>query len=712
MRADYLSYRRATSVSVLGLVLQAFMMATTLIYGFLSNDHAAVTASGFIAIGMIAWLALAIVFDQHRRERIEFMEGETLASDPTAGSSVFEARGDEFKVAARRLAGLYKVFVPGVSVLIGVLLLAWAIFRFRSGIELVDPARFFVTRHPGWGMGIGLSIAFVGFIFARYASGMAKQAIWQSLRAGASFAVGAALLGLGMVVAQIVDWIGPDSISRYIQVIYPVLCGMIAVEIFLNFVLDIYRPRKVGETPRPAFDSRFLGFAAAPDKIAQSISEAINYQLGFDVTSGWFYKLLSRSVLPLVGVGLLVMWGLSTLAIVRPHQRGTILRFGHPVAENVGPGLHFKMPWPIDSLYVPEYYATVEKGKKILKDRTATGVRTIQLGTMPPATTEPLLWTTDHLGEEIFQLVRGGKSMGQVSASRGGIGATPEGSLTNFAVVSIEAPLQYAVKDVSLYDQLAPPELRDDMLKVVAQRELSLFFQGVDLDDILGPRRAELSAEMRRRVEAAIANMNPDPVTGKPRGAGIEIVFCGIVGIHPPKDRDVAAAFERVVDADQRFVARIDDARAQEIKLLTEAAGDVQTARGLIAEMNTLQSLETGAGKETADGKAKIAEQERKVLHLLDAAGGKTASTISSAKAYRWERHMGDRARATRYAGQLASYQAAPELFRAAAYFDTLRDALANARLYISNPSVDVRVELQDRESGMDVFKPKTQDEQ
>ena len=100
------------------------------------------------------------------------------------------------------------------------------------------------------------------------------------------------------------------------------------------------------------------------------------------------------------------------------------------------------------------------------------------------------------------------------------------------------------------------------------------------------------------------------------------------------------------------------------------------------------------------------------MLHLLDAAGGKTASTISSAKAYRWERHMGDRARATRYAGQLASYQAAPELFRAAAYFDTLRDALANARLYISNPSVDVRVELQDRESGMDVFKPKTQDEQ
>lgn len=709
MRADYLSYRRATSVSILGLVLQAFMMGATLIYGLLSNDHAAVTAAGFIGIGMVAWIALAIIFDQHRRERIEAMEAESLASDPTAGSSVFEARSDEFKVAARRLAGLYKVFVPVVSILIGILLLAWAVFRFRSGIELVDPARFFVSRHPGWGMGIGLSIAFVGFIFARYASGMAKQAIWQNLRAGASFAVGAALFGLGMVVAQIVDWIGPDSIARYLQVIYPVLSGLIAVEVFLNFVLDIYRPRKAGETPRLAFDSRFLGFAAAPDKIAQSISEAINYQLGFDVTSGWFYKLLSRSVLPLLAVGLLVMWALSALAIVRPHQRATILRFGKPVAENIGPGLHFKAPWPIDTLYVPEYFSTAEKGKRILKDRTATGLRTIQLGTMPPATTEPLLWTTDHLGEEIFQLVRGGKSLG--GGGRSSLAQASEGSLTNFAMVSIEAPLQYAVKDVSLYDQLAPPELRDDLLKVVAQRELTLFFQGVDLDDILGPKRAEISAEMRRRVEAAIAKLNPDPVTGTPRGAGIEIVFCGIVGIHPPKDRDVAAAFERVVDADQRFVARVDDARAQEIKLLTEAAGDVQTARTLIAEMNALQALETSATKETPEAKAKIAEQEQKVLRLLDAAGGATAGTIASAKAFRWERHMGDRARATRYAGQLAAYQAAPDLFRASAYFDTLRDSLANSRLYISNSNVDVRVELQDRESGIDVFKPKAEGE-
>ena len=59
----------------------------------------------------------------------------------------------------------------------------------------------------------------------------------------------------------------------------------------------------------------------APDKIAQSISEAINYQLGFDVTSGWFYKLISRWLLPLTVFGLLVIWGLSCLVVVQPGSR-------------------------------------------------------------------------------------------------------------------------------------------------------------------------------------------------------------------------------------------------------------------------------------------------------------------------------------------------------------------------------------------------------
>src|SRR5256885_5726048 len=39
------------------------------------------------------------------------------------------------------------------------------------------------------------------------------------------------------------------------------------------------------------------------------------------------------------------------------------------------------------------------------------------------------------------------------------------GDLADLAMVSVEMPLQYAVRDVRLYDELARPEARDELLK-------------------------------------------------------------------------------------------------------------------------------------------------------------------------------------------------------------------------------------------------------
>ncbi|HLO40693.1 MAG TPA: hypothetical protein VK176_06695, partial [Phycisphaerales bacterium] len=112
MKADYLTFRKATSVAVLGLVLQIAQALALLIYGALRGDSAAFSSSIIVAFGVPVWLSLAIVFDQHRRERIEVLEAEALAQSSAASNSVFDGAGDEFRVAARRLATLYKYFLP------------------------------------------------------------------------------------------------------------------------------------------------------------------------------------------------------------------------------------------------------------------------------------------------------------------------------------------------------------------------------------------------------------------------------------------------------------------------------------------------------------------------------------------------------------------------------------------------------------------------
>src|ERR1044071_6252880 len=84
MRADYLTYQRVTSECIRGLALQLVLTIAIVIYAVLARDHAAMSAAGYLGVGCIGWLCLCIVFDQHRRERIEAMEVDAMASTSIA----------------------------------------------------------------------------------------------------------------------------------------------------------------------------------------------------------------------------------------------------------------------------------------------------------------------------------------------------------------------------------------------------------------------------------------------------------------------------------------------------------------------------------------------------------------------------------------------------------------------------------------------------
>ena len=127
---------------------------------------------------------------------------------------------------------------------------------------------------------------------------------------------------------------------------------LIAAEIVLNFVLNLYRPRRPGETPRPAFDSRILSLFAAPDSIVRSINEAVNYQFGFDITSSWGYQLLLRSFAWLLAFGLVVLIALSSVVVVEPGQQAVRLRGGRIVGSVYEGSTMFKLPWPLETVEV------------------------------------------------------------------------------------------------------------------------------------------------------------------------------------------------------------------------------------------------------------------------------------------------------------------------------------------------------------------------
>ncbi|TVQ61126.1 MAG: hypothetical protein EA378_09765 [Phycisphaerales bacterium] len=690
MTADHLTYRRATSTSLFGLVVQTIVALTFLIYGLQTSDHASVSAAIFAGIGVLAWIALTVLFDQHRRERLEAMEAEALAEDDAG--SVFAENEADLRVAARRLRFVRRILMPGAGLLIGGLLVGTGVARFASAQEIFPPGSFTRPTQPTVGLFVGIVIAVVGFIFARYAAGMAKRFEWSALRAGAGFAVGSSLIGLGLTIASFIQYAGPDTGQRVLLIAVPVLMILVGAEFFLNFLLDLYRPRKAGEPDRPAFDSRVLAFVAAPDRVAESISEAINYQLGFNVTGGWMYQLMSRSARWLIGFAAVVVWLLSCLVVIEPHQRAMILRFGEVQRADIGPGLHLKAPWPIDTVVIPEFVQTDARGRAVRTVRTATGIRRLELGTTRPRPgTDPILWTTDHAENETFTLT-------QPSSLRA-VGRSGQ-SATDFGLVAIEVPLHYSIENVELYERLGPPGERDQLLEAVGRRAVLRYISGLTIDDVLAARRTEMASVLRERVEAAFAELNPG-ADGVARGAGVRVLFVGAEGVHPPKD--TAEAFENVVSAQQNREGMILEAEARAIEILTEVVGSVELAGEVAEAIEAFNRLR----RSDADPEL-ITSKEQEVEQLLAEAGGVAAQRLAAARAARWRSHMAARSRAMEFLGQSVAFEAQPEVYRWRTYLSALGEALAGNRVMVvdSGPRLWVDLNLEQSAAMVDPFDP------
>ncbi len=681
-QADHQTYRRGAGAAWLGAIVQAVLASLMFIYGFSVRDHAAITASIMIGLGIPVWVFLAIALDQHRRERLEAFEADAFMETDAATSSMFEKGGDDLRVAARRLRTMHRVALPAMSLVVATLQIVLGIGLFLGGRRLVNPDHFNPEQRNEFALAVGLFIAFVGFVLARYVSGMAKQKAWSLLGAGSSQAIGASLFALVIAIGAFVDIIGPDTMDRYLQILLPIVMVLLGIEVFLNFLLDLYRPKRAQEAARAAVQSRLLSMLAAPDRIAESIGEAINYQLGTDVTGNWFYRLLSRSLVPLILIGLLVAWLMTSLAVVQPHQQGVLLRFGEVKAENIGPGLHIKYPWPIDRIHVPADVKRDERGRETSRTYTATGVRTLHLGSNPPKGDEPILWTNDHAVEEGFQIVL---------ASSGDEAADQEGQ--DLALVAIEVPVHYVIDNVLLFEQLAPPRHREDILQAVGQRAVGRYLAEKTMQEVLGSNRNVIAEELRQEIEVAFSAMNPR-ADGSARGAGVRVLNVGMQGSHPPKD--VAAAFENVIKAEQQTARQIENARKIEIETLTAVIGSVEAASDIKAEIDLRNAME--AKPEGERDLEAIARQTSKIEKMLDEAGGRAAQILSEARMERWSKHMGARGRAARFQGQVIAYEAQPDVYRASVYFDSLSKMFDGSRLFITSELLDVtaRMNLED----------------
>lgn len=678
MSADPQTHRRAAAAALSGLVAQGILSGLAAVLGLwargegLDWEGRALSASAwYLLSGLPIWAMLWVIYHQHRLERAESLEAEQLSRTDARTAAIFESHAEDLRVARARLERLNAWGLPAVSFLVSAFLLVTGLVlavRYSASLRLSE-----VPGLTGGGessnlvlLAASVAAAFVAFIVARYVAGMTSQPHWQLLRGGAGTLMGGAVALLLMVVGAGATLFFTRAPMAVVAVVIPSGMALVGAEMLLALLLGFYRPRKPGETPRPAFDSRLLGWLTRPESLARIVNETINYQFGIEVSRSWFYRLLSRALAPLVACAIVTLLLLSALVTVGPQEQAIITVNGRismfsPATGQAAypPGLHVKWPWPIGR--VTRY----EVGR----------VQQMMLGSVAGMTGDdaPILWTQQHtVGAEDY-LVTGSPPR----QKRGtGTGASPVVG-PDLSLIGAQVMIQYVVRDLKQWvlSGVEPAAV----LQAIAERRINTYFLSHEIDSLLTGGRNVAGDELRGQIQA-------DVDAGS---LGVEIVFVGLAGVHPPMEEQVAEAFHKEITARLLVQSSLDLATQKWIESLSRAAGSPEAAMAIDQAFRT----------EPARGE-----------RLLMQASGEAARIVQQARADAWDRIMDVQTRAAEFTAQLQAFRNAPRYFAALRYHQALAEGMAKSRKIImaspmtSPPVIDM--DLTDTQVGLESILP------
>jgi len=650
------SSKRPVHVALVSLILSILFFGITFFLGRWSGFFAVSAISWLILSIAFIWFVLCLQFYQRSLAEQEKLDAGQLVRDEKS-SAIFQARSERatlLSVAQRRLEIFEKWFIPIFSALI-------AVFQISIGLYLLNSVGAAAENELKQPLLCGIcitAIAFISFLISRYATGMSGQPEWKPLKAGGSSLLGIALvcfiLAVLLAVVHLFNIFWPVNVMA---LVIPGILVVLGAETAVNLVLDIYRPRLKGRYSRSAFDSRLLGVINEPGGILRSLADGIDYQFGFKASQTWFYKLLEQAIVPLVLFGAVTLYLLSCVVVVAPDEQAIIEHFGDPVNKAgevrlIGPGLTLKLPWPINIAYK---YPT-----KMISE--------ISIGFVPkvdPQTGEvehkPLLWGQAHHEKE-YQLL--------VASPQSGTGLLAGTVPVSLVIAAV--PVQYRIKD--LYSFIYKHNEPEKLLESICYRELTRFAASAkietndetDIDQsLLGMGRTEAGKILTERIQKAADE----------EGLGVEIVFLGLQGVHPPTE--VAAAYQKVIGAVQKKQSLILLAQAERNMMLSTLVGSVEKADELYRLALKYRQSEDANTPEEIE---KLGEQ---LDTAFEEAKGVIFKTLRESQSYAFEKETLAKGTGQRFAGQLKAYRAAPEIYVHEQRLAMLEEALDGVRKYV-----------------------------
>jgi Cu+-exporting ATPase len=260
-----------------------------------------------------------------------------------------------------------------------------------------------------------------------------------------------------------------------------------------------------------------------------------------------------KPVLAVVGALLLAAYALSGLTLVGPDEVAVVRRFGQTIDEDLGPGLYWRWPWP------------VEQVTRIDADR----IRTLRIDFRPNPQTagtasSDMLWSTPHGGRDPDEAVL----------------ITGDGNL-----VEMQATVRYRIRNPRAYlFEVADPE---GLLRAAAESVLREAVAGQPFSSLLTVDRDAFQKDVLIRLERRCRELGAD-------GLGILLDGFSVQDLHPPlqlvphyyevtRNREIRDRL--ITDAQTYRLSRVKEAESQKDDLLRKAqTAAAKTVRDAKAE--------------------------------------------------------------------------------------------------------------------------------
>lgn len=349
-------------------------------------------------------------------------------------------------------------------------------------------------------------------------------------------------------------------------------------------------------------------------------------------------------------------WFLSGIVVIGEDERAAVTRWGR-YAEELPPGLHWRMPAPIERVF-----------------RESNRIRSLEIGFRNRArqagsanvSQASIEWTSEHRGT--------------------GVEPRSEESLVltgNEVPVELTADLQYRVTDLKgyLYSSAEPAET----LRAIAESEIRSIAAEQPLEGMLAEDRSQFESGCLERIRRRAEQF----------GLGVEVADLNLLDVHPPLA--VVPAYRDVADALEEHEQRVNEAQAYYAGKVLSGAGEaaVRLLSGSGSKGKQPETTATTGGITDWSVTPSLWQQ----LIRENAAGlmpltGEAGATILQAREVGAGKVHAAEGSAARFESLLAAYRQGPVLTGLQLYWQTVEGALAARPITIIDSKVSGRQHL------------------